>query len=304
MPKVSVIIAARNERHLPRMITHLTERLTTHLIERLTGDYEIVVVQDGLPYQSLPNHPRVRIFNREYTGLKPSINFAATQATGKYLLKLDAHCAVSEGIDEVLSQNMQPNWMVVPRFYTLDGETWEPRDNRHCDYWYLDCPLTDPKGYRFRAGGYWWERTRERAHIYPMDETLTHHGSAWFVERDFFLNKLRGMQVGGYGLSYMEPADLGLRTWLGPWDGRVVVNKSCWYAHLHQQANTRGYGISMREINRAYLWTANYWMRNAWPEAVHPLAWLIDRFAPVPGWPENWQAQQAEYERTHLWSPT
>ena len=295
MTDVSILIAARNERHLPRMVAHLHEALT--------GDYEIVVVQDGAPYQLLPDHPRLRVHNREYTGLKPSINFAAAQARGKYLLKLDAHCAVSEGIDEVLCANCEPNWMIVPRFYTLNAETWEPRDNRNCDYWLLDCPLTDPKGYRFKAGGYWWERTTERAHVKPMDETLTHHGSAWFVERDFFLNKLHGMTVEGYGLSYMEPADLGLRTWLGPWEGKVIVNKSCWYSHWHQQADTRGYSISMQEIRRAYNWTANYWMRNAWPEAVHPLAWLIEHFWPIPGWLDDWQARQAIYEREHEWSP-
>lgn len=291
MPNVSVLIAARNERHLPRMVAHL--------LEALTGDTEIIVVQDGEPIQPLPEHPRLRVYNREYAGLKPSINFAAAQAHGKYLFKLDAHCAVSIGIDEVLPQHMESNWMVVPRFYTLDAEAWESRDNRHCDYWYLDCPLTDPKGYRFRAGGYWFERTQDRANVTPIDETLTHHGSAWFVERDFFLNQLRGMQVEGYGLSYMEPADLGLRTWLGPWEGKVMVNKACWYAHLHQQADTRGYGISMKEIKRAYLWTARHWMFGEWPEAVHDLGWLVDRFAPVPTWPENWRKLQAGYARAY-----
>jgi len=294
MSRVSVIIAARNERHLPRMVAHLHTRLT--------GDYEIVVVQDGRPYHKLPDHPRLQVYNREYAGLKPSVNFAAGKATGKYLLKMDAHCAVSDGIDEALQKQMQPNWMVVPRFYTMDETTWAPDPNKpHNDYWLLDCPLTDPKGYRFRAGGYWFARTDARAGIKPIDETMTHHGSAWFVEREFFTDKLRGMQSEGYGVSYMEPADLGLRMWLGPWGGRVVVNKECWYAHLHQQASARGYGISMREIKRSYLWTANYWMRNAWPERAHDLGWLIDRFAPVPTWPDNWRALQAEYEASRVW---
>lgn len=296
MSRVSVIIAARGERHLPRMVTHLHSRLT--------GDYEIVVVQDGGPYQELPHHPRLHVHNRDYAGLKPSINYAAKVATGKYLLKLDAHCAVSQGIDETLQASMQPNWMVVPRFYTLDGKTWEPDRNKpYNDYWLLDCPLTDPKGYRFRAGGYWFDRTAARAGVMPRDETMTHHGSAWFVEREFFTDKLRGMQSEGYGVSYMEPADLGLRTWLGPWGGRCIVNKDVWYAHLHQQASVRGYGISMREIKRSYLWTANYWMRNAWPEAAHKMEWLIDRFWPIPTWPDNWRQLQAEYERAHPWEP-
>jgi hypothetical protein len=293
MSRVSVILPARNERYLAQTVDNL--------IARLTGDYEIIVVQDGPPYHDVGKHRRLRVVNNPtHTGLKPCVNQAAALATGDFLLKLDAHCAVSEGIDEVLAAACAPNWMLVPRFYTLDGATWAPnRAKSHCDYWYLDCPLTDPKGYRFRAGGYWFERTTECAGIGPLDETLTHHGSGWFVARDFFLNQLGGMVSEGYGVSAMEPADLGLRMWLGPWDGKVLVHKGCWYSHLHQQANARGYGISMREVNRAYLWTANYWMRDQWPGAVHKLAWLIDRFAPIPTWPADWQARQAEYERTH-----
>jgi glycosyltransferase involved in cell wall biosynthesis len=294
--KVSVILAARNERHLPRMVAHL--------LTRLTGDFEILVGFDGPPYVALPDDEGlqfVHAFNFEHRGLKPTINDLAARATGKYLLKLDSHCAVSDGLDETLQQHIEPNWMVVPRFYTLDEASWAPRDARFCDYWYLDCPLTDPKGYRFKAGGYWFERTEQRRAVGPMDETLTHHGSCWFVERDFFLNTLGGMQVDGYGLSYMEPADLGLRTWLGPWEGKVMVNKAGWYGHLHQQASARGYGISMREIRRSYRWTAEYHMRDRWPQQAKPLRWLIDRFAPVPTWPADWPALQALHVARTPW---
>lgn len=294
MPSVSVIIAARNERHLPRMVAHL--------FTRLTDDAEVIVVQDGAPYIELAERNRLTVVYGPHQGLKPSVNQAAQMAKGKYLFKLDAHCAVSECIDQVLQRHMEPNWMVVPRFFTLAEPTWAPDQSKSfCDYWYLDCPLTDPKGYRFRAGGYWFGRTEQRAKIGPVDETLTHHGSGWFVEKAFFLDKLKGMQTEGYGLSYMEPADLGLRTWLGPWGGKVMVNKMCWYSHLHQQASARGYGISMKEIRRSYDWTANYWMRNKWPEAAHPLSWLIDRFAPIPTWPDDWKQRQADYERRHPW---
>jgi len=101
MPNVSVLIAARNEHNLHRMVFNL--------LLKLTGDFEIIIVQDGPPYQTIVEDKSVHVFNREYSGLKPSINFAAAQATGKYLFKLDAHCAISEGIDEILLKNMQWN---------------------------------------------------------------------------------------------------------------------------------------------------------------------------------------------------
>jgi glycosyltransferase involved in cell wall biosynthesis len=284
MPDVSVILAARGERHLPRMVDHLTQRLT--------GDYEIIVVQDGPPYQPVTPTRRVIVHNRPYAGLKPSVNFAASQARGRWLLKMDAHCAVSEGIDEVLAAAAVENWMVVPRFYTLDEATWAPHPAKpHNDYWNVGCPLTDRKGYRFAAGGYWFERTEARAHVGPLDESMTHHGSAWFTPRKFFLETLGGMQSAGYGVNYMEPADLGFRTWM--LGGAVMVHKGCWYAHLHQDHRARGYGIDWPEVKRSYLWTANHWMRRA------DFAQLVERFMPIPGWPTDWQDRQREYERTH-----
>jgi glycosyltransferase involved in cell wall biosynthesis len=290
MAKTSVLIAARNEPHLPRMVAHL--------LARLTGDFEILVGLDGDPGPALPAHSNkvLRIFQWPPRGLKPTINDLAQLATGDYLLKLDAHCAVSEGIDEVLQRDMQPNWMVVPRFHTLDEAAWAPHPAKpHNDYWLVDCPLTDLRGYRFRAGGYWFERTRERADVGPLDESMTHHGSCWFTSRRFFLEGLRGMQISGYGANYMEPADLGFRTWM--LGGKVIVRKDCWYAHLHQDHRARGYPVDWPEVKRSYRWTAEHWMRRA------DFAQLVERFMPIPTWPADWQARQREHERQHPWDP-
>lgn len=286
MARVSVLLAARNERHLPRMVAHL--------LATLTGDFEILVGLDGDTGPALPVHTNkiLRVFQWPHRGLKPTVNDLAQLATGKYLLKLDAHCAVSEGIDEVLQREHEPNWMVVPRFYTLDEATWAPHPTKpHNDYWNVSCPLTDKRGYRFQAGGYWFERTAERAGIGPLDESMTHHGSGWFVEREFFLNTLGGMQVEGYGVNYMEPADLGFRTWM--LGGKVMCRKDCWYSHLHTNHQQRGYPIDWPEVKRSYLWTAEHWMRR--PD----FAQLVERFMPIPGWPADWQQRQRQWERKH-----
>jgi hypothetical protein len=293
LSRTSVIIAARNEHRLPRMVAHL--------LTRLTGDFEILVGLDGGPY-TMPEHDnRLRVFVWPHRGLKPTINHLAALATGDYLLKLDSHCAVSEGIDEVLAAACEPNWMVVPRFYTLDEQTWAPHPTKpHNDYWNVSCPLTDRRGYRFAAGGYWFERTAERAAVGPLDESMTHHGSCWFTPRKFFLETLGGMQSAGYGVNYMEPADLGFRTWM--LGGQVMVNKACWYGHLHQHHTERGYPVDWAEIKRSYRWTAEYWMRRA------DFAQLVEKFAPIPSqaavdkgepgaWPSNWQDLQREHER-------
>lgn len=289
MTRVSIIITARNEPFLPRMVQDL--------YEKLTGDFEVLIALDGPPYAAMFQRKRLHLFNREQLGLKPQINFLAEQATGKYLLKFDAHCMVSEGIDEVLQAQMEDNWIVTPRFYVLNAEEWKWQDERFYDYFMLCCPLTDKTGaYRFQAGGHWRRRTLERLNGPALDETMQIHGSGWFVGRDFFLKKLGGMQSEGYGNMFMEPPELCLKTWLGPWGGKVMVNKGCWYAHAHKGGQRpRGYPVSMAEVRRSYSWTANYWMRNTWPERVHDIEWLIDKFMPIPGWPENWRELEAQH---------
>ena len=37
-------------------------------------------------------------------------------ATGKYIYKSDAHCRFSKGFDEILQEDMQEDWIVMPRF--------------------------------------------------------------------------------------------------------------------------------------------------------------------------------------------
>lgn len=288
MEKVSIIITGRNEVYLPRMVQDL--------LEKLTGDYEILIAQDGAPYHEIPSHPKVKVFNREYQGLKPQINFLAAAAVGTYLFKLDAHCMVSHGIDEEMQRMCGPYDIVTPRFYVLNAEEWKWQDDRFYDYFFLGCPLTDPGGYRFKAGGHDRRRTIQLLNGPDIDETMQIHGSAWFIRREHFLFGLGGMQSEGYGNMFMEPPELCLKTWLGPWGGRVLTNKNAWYAHMHKGGQRpRGYDISMREVRRSYLWTADYWMQNQWAERIHDIEWLVDKFWPVPTWPDNWR--ELEHER-------
>jgi hypothetical protein len=109
------------------------------------------------------------------------------------------------------------------------------------------------------------------------------------------------MSSEGYDTFGMEPPELGLKTWLGPWGGRVMVNKGTWYAHMHKgRERPRGYSLSSKRIWDSYDYCARYWMMNKWQHRAHDIGWLIDRFMPIPGWPENWRDLQAEWEAKHV----
>ena len=77
--------------------------------------------------------------------------------------------------------------------------------------------------------------------------------------------------------------------------GKLMVNKKTWYAHLHQDGNKRGYPENKQETEKTYKWTADYWLQNSWEGRIHDFEWFINKFYPMPTWPENWKELYGEY---------
>ncbi len=294
MALISIIIPSRNEFHKADTDKETTlQRTVRDIYEKATGDFEVLVAFDGPPYQDFPDYKNfTAVKNKEARGLKPCVNQLVDIAKGKYIYKTDAHCSFGKGFDEILQADMEDNWIVMPRFYVLNPDTWEWQDERFYDYFFLCCPLTDRRGFRFQAGGHWKNRTHARVESHPhMDEIMQMHGSGWMITKDFFQNCLKGMQSKGYGVSYMEPPELCLKTWLGPWGGKCMVNKKAWYAHMHKGNRGRGktWELGGAEVQRSYLWTAEHWMTDSEPNMKYKLEWLVERFMPIPGWPEDYK---------------
>jgi hypothetical protein len=290
MSKVSFIIPSRFEQSEVSPGVTVLQRTVQDILEKCTGDIEVIVGFDGQPFQELPNDSRVSTIKRDTPGgIKSMINELATKASGKYIFKSDGHCMFSQGIDEVLQMNMEDNWVVMPRFYVLNEKTWKWQDDRFYDYFYLSCPFTDPRGFRFKAGGHWPELTKERLESHPhVDETPQFHGSGWFVSKEYFLNDIGGFpEVDPLGHA-QEPANIGLKAWLG--GGKVMVNKDCNYAHMHKgKQHDRGYRFTNDQNEYSYHIAADYWVNNKWEQRKHDFEWFIDKFMPMPTWPEDWR---------------
>jgi hypothetical protein len=279
----SILIPSRNEKYLNKTVDDI--------YKKATGDFEVIIGLNGktdYPFELLGNR---EVSNIKFIQTPEAIDLKVKKATGKYILKSDAHCMFGEGFDEILQTDMQDDWVVTPRFYVLDAEKWEWQDDRFYDYFYLCCPFTDPKGLRFKAGGHWMERTKERLDIL-IDETPSMHGSAWFISKDYY-NKLGGFPEQDPMGHAQEPIWLGLKSWLA--GGKLMVNKKTWYAHLHQDSNQRGYGTSNKHTAETYKWTAEYWLDNAWEGRIHDFDWFVDKFMPMPTWPDNWKELYENY---------
>jgi len=299
MSKVSIIIPSRNEITINDGMNAL-QRTVKDIYEKATGEIEVIVGFDGPPYLDFPDYPNLKVVKLPYLiGIKSMINILAIMATGKYIYKSDAHCMFGKGFDEILKADMQPNWVVMPRFYILHNHEWRVQDDRHYDYFYLCCPFTDRRGFRFKAGGHWPERTAERENDpkYDIDETPQIHGSGWFMERDYFLNKIGGYQTLDPFGHAQEPPYLGLKTWLGPWGGKLMVNKKTWYAHMHQDTRNKGFRLGHSNEEHTYNLMADYFMGDKWEERIHNIDWFIEKFMPMPTWPENWRELLDKYRK-------
>lgn len=279
---ISVIIPSRNEIFLQKTILDI--------LSKAKGEIEIIAVLDGYwpPFEEIVNDPRVNYIHHSVPqGMRESINHAAFIAQGEYLLKSDAHCMYEEGFDiklkehraEYINDDNDDNWIVIPRRLRLDAEQWilQEVDKPPVDYEYLSSPYD--KGVK---GNKWNERTIARMDK-MIDENMSFQGSCWFMTTNHYLNRLGGMSSLGYGSFVREAQEIGLKTWLS--GGRIYTNKYTWYAHLHKgNKYGRMYFLDAVKLKEGNAYCDDFWFNNRWDKAKYDLAWLIERFMPVPTW--------------------
>ena len=280
MSKVSIIVPSRNERFLQRTVADL--------LVKANGEIEIIVVLDGYwPDPPVPEDPRVKVVHiGKAVGMRHAIMMAAEVATGKYLMKCDAHVLFKEGFDLALTSPLEHNWVAAPTRYRLDGETWEKKVGRRIDYQYLNFPNNEQDfGGAHLTGRLWYERNSDRAleKVNP-DDLMSAQGSCWIMHRAYF--KELELYDPGYEHWGNEFNEISLKTWLS--GGRVIRNKSTWYAHLFKGKQWgRGWKLDKKVLygSNAHV---NKWMtQRMWHKQDRDIRWLVDKFWPVPTWPEE-----------------
>jgi glycosyltransferase involved in cell wall biosynthesis len=290
---VSIVIPARNEKYLNPTIEEL--------LKNARGEIEIIVNLDGYWPDPIIGDPRVRYIHKgEAQGMRAGINSAVAIARGKYIMKIDGHCMVDEGYDVKLVADCEPNWVVIPRRKRLDAENWCIQDvgKPDVDYNYLSFP-DNPADFGGPGlnGRIWTQKIVDRRDPkYDIDEELSFQGSCWFMHRDHFYD-MELMDDENWGPFWNEAQELGFKTWLS--GGKVMRNKKTWYAHLHKgKKEGRGYSMPNSWAVKGATY-ANEWLYKdkVWHKQIYPLSWLIERFMPMPTWPENWKEKLDEIKR-------
>lgn len=301
MSKVSAIIPARIEPYLRETINDL--------YNNATGDIEIIVVLDGYKYR-IPRRKGIKVIRHDKVkGLRPSINEAVEMATGKYIMKIDAHCTIGEGWDEILQADCEDNWIVIPRRYWFDAPTWTVnRKKSHIDAMSYRYPFVRPYMPRLTCRPDWPRQAQQSEDDYIVED-MGFQGSCWFMTKEHFVKRLGGMHSYGYGTFGEEPQENGLRTQLGPWEGKVMRNKRTWYAHwskpgIHWRTDPEKAGrVTDEEREAGYLYCWDYWWNNRWEKQIHDFQWLVDKFWPVYKWPDNWRWLVTQYNRHEIRYP-
>lgn len=301
MPDLSILIPSRNEMFLKQTIENV--------LENMRGDTEILAVCDGSwPDPPIRDHERVHlIYHSAPIGQRAATNEAAMLSAAKFIMKLDAHCAVDEGFDVKLMADCKYDWTVVPRMYNLHAFDWKcrqcgqrryqgptPKICEKCDdvadferamVWK---PKKSPETDFMRFDGdlrfhYWSEYKKRPEAKGDICDLMSCLGACWFMHRDRYW-ELDGLDErhGSWGQVGTEVA---CKSWLS--GGRMVINKLTWFSHMFRtQGGDFGFPYKIRgsEQEKARQYSKDMWLNNKWPKAKHDLKWLIDKFAPVPDW--------------------
>jgi len=268
--ELSILIPARNEAYLQATIDDITTNFTSR--------YEIIVgLDDYDPDPPIKPAPTVKIIRSEKRlGMRPLINMLADHAKGRYIMRVDAHCAFDVGYDSKLIDIYRSGDTVLGVRYELDTTAWQRRERTNCDFRYLSHPQADaPDGLRGLA----WHELKDRTRGQSMAETMTISGSCWLMERQQFI--AWGKLDANHGTFGQEGCEISCKTWLS--GGRVRVNRKTWYAH-HNRGKAP-YALSRRQRDKSVAYSKTLWLENRWPLQKYSFDYLIDRFKPVPGWP-------------------
>ncbi len=295
---LSVVLPVRNERWLQQTIDDL--------LLKAEGEVEIIVVMDGV-WQEVKDDPRVRVIHQGTSGntkgMREAINAGMSLASGEYVMKADGHTMWDQGYDLKLIADCGEKWVVVPRRYRLDVEEWKIiEDGRPpVDYMFIDYPYYIPHDPTQGLHGAEWKKDGPE-----IDDLMTFQGSAYFMSKATW-DWLGDLDTVFYGPFTHESQEISNKAWLG--GGRVIVNKKTWYAHLHKgKKYGTGYGFNnaqweqfKADMEKGRQVTMDYWLNDKWEERVHDWKWLIDKFWPVPHWPEDWQ-ERLEKDKDKDWS--
>jgi len=301
MKDLSILIPAYNEEFLSRTVEDL--------LSNIEGNTEIIVNCNGYwPDPPIKDDPRVTLVHyTDNIGQRAGTNVLAKLSQAKYLMKIDAHCSFDKGFDVKMMREMHDDWTMIPSMRNLHAFDWKcrkcgirtyqgptPTKCSRCGgesfkkrmVW-LPRKGTTNSFYRFDKNlhfQYWRELGHRPESQGDIAETMSIQGSCFMITREKYWEL--NICDEGHGSWGQQGVEVACKTWLS--GGRLVVNKKTWYAHMFRtQGGDFGFPYPNSGIQQAREYSKKLWIDGTWDKAIHPLSWLIEKFAPVPDWSDK-----------------
>ena len=292
--KLSILIPARNEMFLAKTVENL--------LENIEDDTEIIVGLDGAWAEpGIPQHPRVTVvYFPESIGQRAMTNKLCKLSKAKYVMKLDAHCAVGKGFDRILLEDIKDDWTILPKMYNLHAFDWVCKScgNRRyqgksgkcekCggeeerDIVWKPKPSPETTSMKFDKNlkfGYWTEYKKHQKG--DLVETMSILGACFMLSRKRYWElNICDESFGSWG---QQGTEVACKTWLS--GGKVIVDKRTWFAHMFRtQGGDFGfpYPQSGKQVEHARKLSRELFLKGKW-KSKYDLNWLINKFNP-PDW--------------------
>src|SRR3990167_4497085 len=255
--RLSILIPARNEEFLQKTIDDVFEHSET--------DTQVLVGLDGW-HTKIKKRPNLRIFRKSSPiGQRAMQNYLARQSNAKFLMKLDAHCSLSQGFDKAMIEIMEanPNIVLVPALGNLHVYDWLcPKSHRtyqgkvdkcsQCDstklvkdlVWKIESKLYSDfyfdKDLIFQFG--------DVDNFEMLHETKAIQGSGFLVSRkNYFDWNLCDESWGSWGQAGIE---MILKVWNN--GSRVMCTRKAFMGHMFRKIDEFPYERDDKQIARAY----------------------------------------------------
>ena len=305
--KLAVLIPARNEMWLARTVQDI--------LEHKSSETEIIIGLDGQwADPAIADHPDVTILHSGVSvGQRGITKQCARLTKAKFIMKLDAHCSVSQDFDikmlktfEDLGDNITAcpimknlhvfDWVCPDGHRRYQGPSgvcttcgketkkdivWIAKNNPQSDSY---CFNSEPKFQYFKE----WRKSpiyQEQIKTGYTD-TMSLQGSCWMMTKDkYFDLDMDDEAMGSWG---SQGLTIACKTWLS--GGRVIINHNSWYSHCFRtQGGDFGFPYSLHEakVQDAKAYARELFFNNKYDKAIHNLRWLVEKFNPVPGWNEK-----------------
>jgi len=314
--ELSILIPSRNEMFLARTIQDI--------LENIEAETEVIALLDGQwSDPPVPQNDRVNIiYVPEAIGQREGTSMAVRLAKGKYIMKVDAHCAFDKGFDRKMIDFFKEhgdNMTAVPimrnlwafdwKCYNCGWKKYQSPTPEKCP----DCGSTNVKrkmmwvgkknpqsvSYCFDAEPHFQyfedykhrkgkdgKTNHERGKEIGWSETMSLQGSCWMMTREKYIDyKPTREQFGSCGNDGIE---IACREWLS--GGKVLVNYNTWYAHMFRtQGGDFGfpYHNSGKHVCRTKRRVWELFRDKKFKDQIYPVSWLVEKFWPVPGWNEE-----------------